>query len=520
MKSEWKKFLRNWKFANDGQEIKKYQIPSLLNDILEHKSFVESIKKGFKVCGLFPFTADNVDYTKCTKQVDNHNNDTEIFQEEIVNDGREGFLPVLESKIGAEMLRDFRECKRQNKQPDNESAGMLYNVWLQFNRSENTTNIIDTHQAVTDIFDFPFPEWNEVLENVSVEDHRDEAPLVPSFTNDVLYNMDINEILAYKTDLTTNSQGLDEIIHAEISNTTTSNFNQGHGEITEGLRGTNTELQDKLNGSAGEIKHTNDQVMTKLISENEDSNKKQHRTELVIEGRNNDLPRSSNIVSGTKNTHQINILSNILVYPSTSNISAKKKRKVDAMPSVLTSTQWVTLAEKKEQEKLEAQNLKEERKRKREESKILLAKKKKNTKRMKKQQSEIKDNQENYENEKLQVDLSHTDNVDDSVELTDDYVLKKGAKDFQTHLKKNTYVIVNYDTGFYPGKILKVKPDGYFIAAMEKSGVQHWKWPDKKDQLLYQLCDIHQIINKPKKINNRGAFMIKEMEEYNKTTYE
>uniref|UniRef100_A0A6P7GGA8 Uncharacterized protein LOC114342172 isoform X2 n=1 Tax=Diabrotica virgifera virgifera TaxID=50390 RepID=A0A6P7GGA8_DIAVI len=47
------------------------------------------------------------------------------------------------------------------------------------------------------------------------------------------------------------------------------------------------------------------------------------------------------------------------------------------------------------------------------------------------------------------------------------------------------FVIVSYDSNFYPGVIEKIDSKGAIISAMTKTSRENWKWPKPKDELYY-----------------------------------
>lgn len=66
LKAKWKMTVRQQRVEHDGREISKHNVPSLLHTILSDNNFEKSIKSGFRVCGLYPWNPDAVNYTKCT----------------------------------------------------------------------------------------------------------------------------------------------------------------------------------------------------------------------------------------------------------------------------------------------------------------------------------------------------------------------------------------------------------------------------------------------------------------------
>lgn len=79
--------------------------------------------------------------------------------------------------------------------------------------------------------------------------------------------------------------------------------------------------------------------------------------------------------------------------------------------------------------------------------------------------------------------------------------------------KIGNYVIIRYEGDLFPGVITSIKENEVCVSAMEKCGA-YWKWPDRKDELFYEISEIvQQKINKPEKISSRREiFRIPEMD--------
>ena len=49
---------------------------------------------------------------------------------------------------------------------------------------------------------------------------------------------------------------------------------------------------------------------------------------------------------------------------------------------------------------------------------------------------------------------------------------------------------------------------------MRKSSPKTWKWPDNEDKDKYDISQIIEIIKPPAAFNNRGQFVVPEIEKY------
>ena len=71
------------------------------------------------------------------------------------------------------------------------------------------------------------------------------------------------------------------------------------------------------------------------------------------------------------------------------------------------------------------------------------------------------------------------------------------------------YVVVKYNTTYYPGEIVYVFPDteSARVRTMEKSGPIFWKWPNREDILDYFFHDIAKSIHRPTVVSNHGSYI-------------
>jgi len=128
LKSRWKKIVKQWRVDNE-KEISKFDVPTALSQIIYDKEMASNIKSGFRATGIYPYNADNVDYTKIiVRTVPEHDN--------LINaDNMKCHLQFVESKIkkiDVNLLDEFKRTKRGQYEWDgNEKATMLFTLWSQ-----------------------------------------------------------------------------------------------------------------------------------------------------------------------------------------------------------------------------------------------------------------------------------------------------------------------------------------------------------------------------------------------------
>lgn len=563
LKMRWRKEVSMWKIKNNGREITKRDVPTLLHRILTSHSFLPAIVNGFRVCGLYPFNADNVDYSKCTQISKNTTIDS---QNDIDKNKILEHLHYLESKIDPQVLNNFQICKFLNSKPEN-SESLLFEVWLQI-VSDSEGNREGNDNLENDVIEFPFPEYNDLMNSTEEEDNMIESM---KNENDELLNIQTIEL---QQTIQTDTNGLGNETIYESSNqqikenniestydesaitnqptafvnkeTTflTNEPNEGtdfHSKITQDQIA-NTHKQKEFEGTIcnqttstitepeedttfdfkvieGQTATTHEPVESERIcmlkvQQNEQStieNTKSNEDNLTDSNKEN-----KDILAGPS---KINILSNILIVPKSAPTTPSARKKRDPLVSVLTHDMWIQQQEEKERKAIDIQQQKDERKRKREEKKIEQQKSKKVPKRKQVKEQEGNETESPEQQKSKSVQKKEQNNQEDNGKERhepEDNEMKKPLNEELVKLRKfnvDTYVIVKYEEAFYPGKILKKERKMFLISTMVKSG-SDWKWPSREDKLLYEEDAIQEVIETPSKKNNRGIYAIPEMEKF------
>lgn len=147
LKKGWQAHVREWKFNNNYQQVVKSNFAPILQEVFKKKATPIVIQNGFKKCGLYPFDADAIDYSKCLKTRTNPGNN----QPQNTSDGEpqlcgDRVLAIIESKIDSETLAAFK-----NSGPlweGTEKAHDLFYVWSSFSsqRQEARLDLIPETQ--------------------------------------------------------------------------------------------------------------------------------------------------------------------------------------------------------------------------------------------------------------------------------------------------------------------------------------------------------------------------------------
>jgi hypothetical protein len=125
LKSKWKHEVKHFKINNNYKNLTKDAVAPVSDNSLKSISNIETIFKNyFKACGLFPFNADNIDYSKLLYD---ENNDS-LREEKQEDSAIVQHLRYLESYIEPEVLNKCYELMGAEWTGKSEDRS-LYSIW-------------------------------------------------------------------------------------------------------------------------------------------------------------------------------------------------------------------------------------------------------------------------------------------------------------------------------------------------------------------------------------------------------
>lgn len=135
LKTEWKNTVRRWQNQqeNVNRSVNKLNFCKVFQQALNSTDMTNHIKNGFRKCGLYPFNVDNVDYTKCVKNVLEQQNTEATPQTESEKN------TVSEVQSAKKVIENLRE-KLSNKGVDVDLIMNEINSLL--NLDEKTTSLV------------------------------------------------------------------------------------------------------------------------------------------------------------------------------------------------------------------------------------------------------------------------------------------------------------------------------------------------------------------------------------------
>lgn len=123
LKAAWKNKVTQWRFQNNGEKLKKENFGPLLNEILHTEAHKNSIKNGFKACGLFLFNSESVHYNILLSN--ENTTQSHINATDLQNNKK---LQAFESLIDKKRLEEFQESLGKEKWEGNIDDTSLFKM--------------------------------------------------------------------------------------------------------------------------------------------------------------------------------------------------------------------------------------------------------------------------------------------------------------------------------------------------------------------------------------------------------
>ena len=94
--------------------------------------------------------------------------------------------------------------------------------------------------------------------------------------------------------------------------------------------------------------------------------------------------------------------------------------------------------------------------------------------------------------------------------VSDDDVETEGSK--KMDVAEGEFVIVQYEGQQFPGKVTSVENEGAVVSTLTKCKQNGWRWPQAKDEMLYEWDDIVQLRPQAIPFNTRNFFRFPDLE--------
>lgn len=440
LKDNWRKVVHKWRLDHTIEILNKTTFPLMFSEALKGVN-KECIINGFRKCGLYPWSPDAVDYTKCMK-------DRQINLELMKKDSlpqENTHLKYIEQFINSDILNSFRECYGSHESWSGDPKWLeLYNVWLKIKKIHDATN------------NLPLSKQKVIEKHTQFRDRSSSSTCTTS-QKSVTENSSVN----LETSSTMGQANLEE----NLKLTDASSFKTSNETVVldavEMASNENTPPKAIIDNSQLQTPDT-----TKFLVENK------VLSPILL----ND---NSNLSVGTP-------FKNALMWPEKKDTKLKRKRNVDRTPSVVTSREWKKFMRQKEEKKQNEEKLKEERKRLRyERNQIKLKEKEQRLLQLnKKKKTETQESSDDTDESISYADTSSASEKFSDLEQTSvKENISSDTLNTQVALRHEEYYAVFYEEQYFIGRITSIdhKNSKATIKFLKEISENSFLWPTKND---------------------------------------
>ncbi|KAG5885963.1 hypothetical protein JTB14_026841 [Gonioctena quinquepunctata] len=163
----WRNAVRKWQIDNFGESLNKINFAPLLKTVVDSSIKPEYLIKGFKLCGLCPFCADAVDYSKCLGAGSKETNTSDGETNNVSMDYR-----CFKSIVGEETIEKFEKIETILAQDNNDHFYKLYELWQHFKAPRK----LNSCKKIRIIQDVTLKKHNEPAQKImqSFDDNRNQ----------------------------------------------------------------------------------------------------------------------------------------------------------------------------------------------------------------------------------------------------------------------------------------------------------------------------------------------------------
>lgn len=185
LKSNWKTIVFNWKRSNNNKQVNKATFSLLLESATQQVN-TETIKNGFRKCGLYPYNVEAIDFKKCMKNTSRILGEDKGDEAPTVKpaDFKISHFLYFESVIPQARRKQFKNAEKSDWNGD-ESAKELFQVWRKLKNRCKNINIEDEAEKInTDLDEEITIAEKEDQNNTNTEKENDkESEETPKDTN-------------------------------------------------------------------------------------------------------------------------------------------------------------------------------------------------------------------------------------------------------------------------------------------------------------------------------------------------
>lgn len=372
IKDGWRKSVQDWRRDNPNCTLTKDKFAPILKKVVDNYIKPETISRGFRACGLYPWNADAIDFSKCLGKNNCNSNIQNIVEDpqKKTEDEIRITLTTFKAIVGNEKIEKFKGYNTGKfMENDNENFYILYQLWKEFKAPLYSDSVSDDRNKiynstkhnnmviVPDGSDLQQTAITDTILKTPTKDTPKYSILETSYPETVHYVFEPNS----DGNRSFNSTGNNNMFSILDS----SNLEQS--EKTE------TVFENRIKGtSINNLVECNENDLFSHETRKEGNCNKNgdlfHEYDidsqlLDIENMPVVIAEDVEINAQKLGENCVDSLQNVLYWPSTP--QRKGKKDVERLPFVLTSTQWKRLKRDKEETKIEKERVKEVRRQQR-----------------------------------------------------------------------------------------------------------------------------------------------------------
>ena len=124
------------------------------------------------------------------------------------------------------------------------------------------------------------------------------------------------------------------------------------------------------------------------------------------------------------------------------------------------------------------------------------------------------DDEDESEYDEMVEEKSMESGSPDDVSISDGSFADNDAEEYKKMgVATNQFVIVQYEGQQFPGKVTSVESEGAVVSVLTKCKRKGWKWPQTKDEMLYEWDDIITLHSPAIPLNKRNIFRFPDLED-------
>lgn len=150
LKAAYKDAVRSWRMEHDGQALTKVFFASVLKNALDSIDVKKIFDNRFRRCGLCPFSADGVNYTRLISTSQSSTDNTVKTPEQILHctdSASQDCSDLFESNIDPDILKEFESVSNSGEWTGPLEYKALYDFWCKCkNKNISSTGQISKNE--------------------------------------------------------------------------------------------------------------------------------------------------------------------------------------------------------------------------------------------------------------------------------------------------------------------------------------------------------------------------------------